>query len=101
MTKEKFRELARKHLTILENPAMDTNGEFSMEIYGIDKLYNKLFVNSYETTVSKDFLAQIRNDVSDLIALCEWKDIGLSEAYLKMLKKDLEKLNKLLGAKDD
>ena len=99
MTKREFEMLARKTLVVLENPAMDTNGEFSMEIYGIDKLYDKLFVNSYETTVSKDFLAQIRNDVSDLITLCEWEDIGLSEAYLKMLKKDLGKLNKLLGVK--
>jgi len=99
MTKERFERIAKESLVILESPTMDEDGEFPMEIYGIDKLYDKLFVEPYKTMISKDFLGCIRNDVSDLITLCEWKKVEPSEAYLKMLKTDLKELNKLLEIK--
>ena len=42
MTKEEFKELAEKHLFILEGYTMDEEGNKEMQIFGFDKLYEAL-----------------------------------------------------------
>ncbi len=42
MTEQEFTELAEKHLTALQSYKMDKNGNFPIEIFGIEKLYKQL-----------------------------------------------------------
>ena len=44
ISKEKFTELAKKHLIALESYKMDENGNKPIEIFGIEKLYEAINV---------------------------------------------------------
>jgi len=116
MTKEEFRELARKHLTILESPAMDANGNFPMKIYGLDNLYDKIFSNDnvcncgspkpeafeskkiVQIQISRSLLKSLRKDIIDLIqqnVRCE-NSIERDNRYLRLLESEIKQIDKLL-----
>ena len=49
MTEQEFTELAEKHLTALQSYKMDKNGNFPIEIFGIEKLYKQLTLTDVST----------------------------------------------------
>ena len=53
MTEQEFTELAEKHLTALQSYKMDKNGNFPIEIFGIEKLYKQLTLTDVGGSYSK------------------------------------------------
>lgn len=99
MTKEKFKELAEKHLFILEGYTMDEEGNKEMQIFGFDKLYEALNMHGVRSSkrvsnfelfeeINSDFLqAMIDNDQGIYDPVEEFKE-QLEDKYI-IIKKQL------------
>lgn len=59
MTEQEFTELAEKHLTALQSYKMDKNGNFPIEIFGIEKLYKQLTLT--DVSHRRELLSEYEN----------------------------------------
>ena len=65
MTEQEFTELAEKHLTALQSYKMDKNGNFPIEIFGIEKLYKQLTLTDVVKSLPQDNYCNVCNLPTD------------------------------------